>query len=118
MNENEDLPVALVTRRGKVQNTVARTPEGMPDYIIQPISIIMRLLVRTLKVYLSSVLGLLGIAGVSAVTPLPGPQDFTTFSSSLEHALLWAIAPTIVNFMMNALILLTKLEANTPELMG
>lgn len=106
----------VVTERGNLNvPTVAETSTNKPDVLLVPLSILRRISIRAARVYIQSVLGVLGYSAVSTVVPqLP----FQEFSNTFANALLLAIGPTVISILVNLLILFTKLDESQPELMA
>lgn len=79
---------------------------------IAPIKLV---LVRVVRTYLQSLLGLLtaGMAGGAA-----GMIPFTDFQDLLVKSASLAIAPAVVSAIQNILEILTKLDETKPELRG
>ncbi len=108
-------PKVLVTKASGITEAVtAKTPDDMPDVTLVPMTAVARLFIRTLKFYISAVLGLLGYSAVASIAPMPVDQ----FTLDITTALTMALAPTVVNFLFNATVLLGKFDEQLPELMG
>ena len=107
-----DRPIqtVLVGRDG-IAPTVAATPGGMPDVIVRVMSPLVVVLVRTLRVYLQTVVGLL-TTGALAGDLVPAAQTLT----SLEVAASLAVGPALVCALQNAVELLTRLDETMPQL--
>ena len=110
------VPKVVVTRRrgSPRSEALAHTAEGLPDYIVKPLSMLHRLAIRAAKVYISTLLGVLGYGAVAAVSPLPLPE----FQANFTNAAQLAVAPTVINMLINMLIIFTKLDESLPEAMG
>lgn len=106
----------VVTQRSDTVSapTVISTPAGLPDMILVPLTITRRLVIRAIKTYLSSLLGVLGYGVASTLVPLPLGE----FTTNLATAASLAVAPTVMNVLINLLILFTKLDESHPEVMG
>ena len=107
--------VVVTARESAISETVtAKTPDNMPDVTLVPMTAVVRLFIRTLKFYISAVLGLLGYGAVSTIAPMPVDK----FTIDMTTALTMALAPTVINFLFNATVLLGKFDEQLPELMG
>lgn len=115
----QDLPKVVVTKSdGLRYEEIAETSPLSLNVLIVPMSIAKRLFIRTLKVYLSTLLGLLGVSVASVVVPVQSPVELTTFIGTLQNAALLSIAPAVVNLLFNLYILVNELDRSTPELMA
>lgn len=93
--------------------TMATTPDHLPDIIVKVVSPLVAILVRTARTYVNTIVGLIAV-GVTGSAPqaLP-PSDFKVL---LAHAAGLAIAPAVVSALTNFGILLAKLDQKFPTL--
>ncbi len=109
-----DTATVLVPSERTADRLNAATPEiKTVDFkFIAPFKLV---LVRVVRTYLQSLLGLLtaGLAGGAA-----GMIPFADFSDLLVKSASLAIAPTVVAAIQNVLEILAKLDETKPELRG
>lgn len=105
----------VVTDRDIKSNSVAETRAGLPDILLIPMGYTKRIVIRAAKTYVSSILGVLGYGVTSSLVPGLPYNEFTT---NLLNASLMAVGPTVINILINLLILLTQLDESVPETMG
>lgn len=97
----------------------AITPGDLPNVLVVPMTIARRLTIRTVKVYLQSLVGFLAVGGFTgAVAPTASPVPLTTFQEVLVASLSAAVVPAAMSLLTNLLILFTRLDERTPELMA
>lgn len=106
---------AIVTARHSAPSSevTAITPPGDPDVTIKPLSIAVRLAIRFLKVYISTVILLL-LAGAASFDPT-APNEAV---DKVLHAFQFALYPAFGTLLLNLSILLTKLDEKYPSVMG
>jgi hypothetical protein len=95
----------VVTDRGAATITAASVE-------FRPMNAVLRVLIRTARLYLFTVLGLLGVDTTGVFDPLP-PGEFL---AQLLVALGYSIGPALVALIVNTLELLAKIDENMPEL--
>ena len=110
---------AIVTARddGMTRPTIGHTPDGMPDIRVTPMPWWGRLIIRGAKTYLSSLVAFLGAGSLGVLVP-DNPVPLTGFMNSLWIAMQLALVPAIGTIILNASILITKLDESQPELMA
>ena len=91
----------------------AQTAADIPNVTIVTMPWYLAALVRAARVYIMTLLGLLG-ASATGIAPVA----FSDFSVALLSALQTAVAPAIVSLLWNTGELLSKLDETRPELRG
>lgn len=101
----------VVVSRDGVQSTVLATPAHMPDLVVRVMSPVAIVLVRALRVYLQTAVGLV-TTGVLAHDLVPAAQVL----DSWQVAASLAVGPALVCAAQNALELLARLDETMPHL--
>lgn len=102
--------IAITTTRKKKKTKKKQLP---PNVVYMTSA--KRILIRAIKTYLSTLIGLLGYGVVGEVVPnLP----LAEFSQNFLSAASLAFAPTMANILLNLLIFVTKLDESMPESVG
>jgi len=105
-------PIAtVVVQRDGVQPTIVATPAHMPDLMVRVMSPISIVLVRALRVYLQTAVGLV-TTGALAHDLVPAAQAL----GSWQVAASLAVGPALVCAAQNALELLARLDETMPQL--
>lgn len=121
MSEGEkpvpELPVTVIGVRTPdsgapiVNGQVIQTPDSQPNLVVRVISPLVAVFVRAAKVFINTLLGGLGLTGVSAATgTLPW--------ASWEAAAATAASAAFVSILLNATTILGDLEKRFPLLTG
>lgn len=114
----EPTPVLITERETSPSNdTVVRTPSGLPDVLIKTMTPIAQVLVRAARTFLQSLVGFLFV--VVAARPLaenlgvmiPAPD----FLDALKIAAGFAVAPTVISFLQNLIELLARVDESFPK---
>ncbi|HND25052.1 MAG TPA: hypothetical protein PK229_12085 [Rhodocyclaceae bacterium] len=101
----------VVVQRDGVQPTIVATPAHMPDLMVRVMSPISIVLVRALRVYLQTAVGLV-TTGALAHDLVPAAQAL----GSWQVAASLAVGPALVCAAQNALELLARLDETMPQL--
>lgn len=112
MSEDSTAPVVVTTVSNDLPtNTIARTASHLPDVIIRTVTPLAAILVRSFRVFLQTMLGGLGVAGIAGATGVP-LQDFArSFRLSAELA----VAAAVVCAIQNTIELLNKIDQKFPS---
>lgn len=81
---------------------------------VKPMHLVARALIRSVRAYLFTVAGLLGVSATGAFDPLPLPD----FAAVFAFAVTTAVGPGIAALIWNSIELLTKLDESIPQLRG
>lgn len=113
---SETKAVVVTERADLPADTIAATTAGLPDIVVKVQPAFMRVLVRTVRTYLQSVLGLLGV-GLAAPS-IPGLSDVILPSKAAElflFAFAASLFPAAISLLQNLLEIVTKLDSAYPE---
>lgn len=110
----------LATQRPDLPHDVTvKTPGALPDLRVVVMPAATRVLVRVLRTYLQSVLGLLGV-GLAAPS-IPGLSDVVLPSAAGElflFAFAASLFPAGISLLQNVLEIVTALDERKPALRG
>lgn len=113
----EDVETVVTSRaHGFEQNVVLAktTAASTPNVLVKALSPLRIVLTRVARVYVQSLVGMLGLVMTGiASDALITPNDF---GGKLVMAAGFALAPSAITLLQNALELLTRLDESRPEL--
>jgi hypothetical protein len=92
-----------------------RRKKRAPDPTVVYMTSVKRIVIRAIKTYLSTLIGVLGYGVVGEVIPTLPLADFT---QNFLMAASISVAPTVANILLNTLIFVTKLDESLPESVG
>lgn len=111
-----DQITTVLVRRDGVEPTIAKTGVTMPDIAVTVMSPVAVVLVRALRVYLQTLVGLLG-TGALASDFLPSDLlPAGDFAHALKVAAGMSLGPAFVCAAQNAIELLGRLDERLPHL--
>jgi len=116
------LSVVVPSTRTLDVPVVGETPVGSPDVIVTPTHPLVLVLVRTLRTFLQTWIGLLGASGIGAVaigtlgTGPDGLMQAMTLRNTIEATALAAAFPAVVAFLQNSLEYITEFDRTNPGL--
>lgn len=111
----DEIKTVVVARKEGIEtDTIGKTPGDLPNINAKAVPAWQLIGIRALRVYLQSLLAVLGAdaAGLVAVAPLG------SFSGHLLAAVQMALAPAVVSLLWNSLEVLNKLDVSHPQLRG
>ena len=104
------MKVVVTDRGGDVSLTSAEAE-------VVPLKPLVRIIIRTLRIYLITALGLLGAsvaAGAGTFDPLPAGQFFDKLGTALSYS----IGPAVVSLLWAVVELLGRIDETQPQLNG
>ncbi len=120
MPDPNESPVAVVIARtgtgdGRMDNTVATTEDHFPNVIIKVITPLMSIAIRSLRVYLQTLVGLLAAGGIGAASNTLPAHDFGALLMTCAGL---SVASAAVCAIQNVIELLGNLDQKFPTLRG
>jgi hypothetical protein len=110
--------VVVTDRPGAPQegSTLQVPGRDTPNIVVSLMTPLAQILVRGLRTYLQSLVGLLLVMLAAPATGIVGPTDPRTFADTLQLAAGLALAPAVVSVLQNFAELLGQWDAKFPRL--
>lgn len=120
MADGGEAPIAVVVGRagtgdGRMDNTLAITADHFPNVIVRVITPLASICVRSLRVYLQTLVGLLAAGGIGAASNTLPAHDFTKLFLACAGL---SVASAAVCAIQNVIELLGDLDQRFPLLRG
>jgi hypothetical protein len=110
VEDQKQFTVVRQTNGVKEVGTAGLDKENIQSVTVNAMPIWQLVLVRVMRMYIQSLLGLLTLDGLGVIKMEGVLEDWSLISS----AMLTALAPTFISFMQNTLEFLTKLDVKNP----
>ncbi len=112
----EVINTVVVRRDQGVEPSVAKTAAAMPDIAVRVMSPVAVVLVRALRVYLQTLVGLLGTGAIASGMVPPDLLPAGDFAHALRVAAGMSLGPAFVCAAQNTIELLGRLDERLPQL--
>ncbi len=109
----DSVQTLVVQRDGQMDSQTVFTPHGVPNIVITVISPLRIVVVRALRVFLQTLVGLL-TAGATGLAPNALPAG--NFGHLLMTCASLAVAPAAICVIQNTIELLARLDESAPQL--
>lgn len=111
------MTVAVITGTGDgaqiPSGTEFQTPDHQPNVVVMVVTPIVAILIRAVNVFLNTLLGGMGLVGVSSLTAMP-----TLAWASWKVAIVFAASAALVNVLQTCATIFGKLENKFPLMTG